>query len=98
MALSLNGVEPVGFKGKKCVPKINTELKMRLQNIKEYNEATDSILASAFPDDEEYVKAFLSSESTTLLEKEILHAYLMGGDTMVGAIMGQLGKAMEKEA
>ena len=82
MALSFSGLEPVAFGGKVCTPKINAELKLRLQNIKQYNEETDKIMAAAFPDDEAYVLTFLN-EKMVVTEKEILHAYLVGGESMV---------------
>lgn len=85
MALSLNGLEPVEFKGKICKPIINTELKLRLTQITNYSESADSILVSAFPDDEEYVREFL--KNAPVVEKEILHAYLVGGETAAKAVI-----------
>lgn len=94
MALSFNGVEPVSFGGKECTPKINTELKMRLSEIKEYDSAADIVLASVFPDDEAYVLKFLQEKMTTL-DKQILHAYLIGGDTMVSKLMGSIDDTLK---
>ena len=99
MALSFNGLEPVEFGGKECAPKLDTELKMRLSQIKTYTEADDDVLASAFPDDEAYVKSFLK-DKMTVLEKQTLHAYLLGGmtavDTLMDGIKGSLRKAVDE--
>lgn len=95
MALSFNGLEPVTFGGKDCTPRINTELKMRLSQIKDYNEETDEVLASAFPDDEIYVRDFLKNKMTTF-EKQTLHMYLFGGESMVNKVMNQLDDALAK--
>lgn len=93
MALSFNGLEPVTFGDTECTPKINTELKLRLSQIKEYNTETDEILASAFPDDEEYVLEFLR-EKMTNFDKQTLHLYLVGGDMMVNRVLAQVDETM----
>lgn len=94
MALSFNGLEPVSFGGKECTPKINTETKLRLSQIKEYNTETDEILASAFPDDEDYVLKFLKEKMTTF-DKQTLHVYLVGGEIMVGKVLEQVSETMK---
>lgn len=94
MALSLNGLEPVEFKGKVCKPVINTELKLRLTQITNYGESADNTLASAFPDDEEYVREFL--KNAPVIEKEILHAYLVGGETATKAVIDGLEGGVKK--
>ena len=94
MALSFNGIEPVSFGGKECTPKINTELKLRLSKINEYNDDTDDVLASAFPEDEEYVKTFLKDKMTNV-EKQMLHVYLIGGEMMVNKILGKIDDTFE---
>lgn len=96
MALSFNGLEPVAFGGKECTPKIDAELKLRLSQIKKYDESVDEILASAFPDDEVYVSSFIK-DKMTIIDKQILHAYLMGGDTMVNTIMNQMEGTLKDE-
>ena len=95
MALSFNGLQPVEFGGKDCTPKLDTELKMRLAQIKTYTEADDEVLASAFPDDEAYVKAFLK-DKMTVLEKQTLHAYLLGGMTAVNTLMDGIKDTFRK--
>lgn len=95
MALSFNGLEPVTFGGKECTPKINTEVKLRLSQIKEYDANADEVLAAAFPDDEEYVLKFLKSKMTTF-DKQTLHVYLIGGEIMVKKILDQVGETMKE--
>lgn len=92
--LNLNAIEPVNFGGRECTPKIDTETKMRLSLIKEYDEKAQATLASVFPDDEEYVKEFLSRMAT--VDMQVLHAYLIGGPTMVEAIQNKVKKAVEE--
>lgn len=92
--LNLNTLEPVNFGGRECTPDINTETKMRLSGIKKYDESVYPILASAFPDDESYVKEFLGKMTT--VDIEILHAYLIGGPTMVESIKEQMSSALGK--
>ena len=94
MALSLNGLEPIEFKGKACRPVINAELKLRLTQITNYGESADSVLASAFPDDEDYVRDFLRNAPT--IEKEILHAYLVGGESAAKAVIDGLEGGVKK--
>lgn len=80
MTLSFNGLQPVDFGGRNCEPKINAELQLRLGNIRNFNEEADDVLASAFPNDYDYVRDFLRNRMTTI-EKETLQVYLIGGDT-----------------
>lgn len=89
MALSFNGLEPVEFGGKDCTPKLDTEIKLRLSQIKDYNESADEVLASAFPKDEAYVKEFLK-DKMTVFDKQTLHAYLLGGETMVKSLLNKI--------
>lgn len=91
--LSLNTLEAVDFGGRGCTPKLDAETKMRLSQIKKYDAKAVETLATAFPDDEEYVRSFLSS--MTAIDIQILHAYLLGGPTMVDSIRSQLGNAVE---
>lgn len=93
MALSFKGIDPVEFGGKVCEPSINTETKMRLASIEKYDTESDAILASAFPEDEAYVKDFLTNKMT-VFEKVKLHAYLMGGEEMVKTVIDELGKKL----
>lgn len=92
--LNLNAIEPVSFGGKECTPKINTETKMRLSAIKTYDEKALAVLASAFPEDEEYVKEFLGRMAT--MDVETLHAYLLGGPTMVEKIRSRVDSVLNE--
>lgn len=93
MALSFNGLEPITFGDKECMPKITAEIELKLSQVKKYDQETDEILASAFPDDESYVKGFLGN--MTMMDKQILHAYLVGGDTLVTTTMEQIKGALK---
>ena len=92
--LNLNAIEPVNFGGRDCVPRIDTETKMRLSQIKNYDAKAQEVLASAFPDDEEYVKEFISRMAT--VDVQVLHAYLLGGPTMVEAIQNKVKSVIEE--
>lgn len=93
MALSFNGIQPVEFGGKDCMPKLDTETRMRISQIKNYNDEADEVLASAFPDDEIYVREFLRDKMTPL-DKQTLQAYLLGGEKMVATVMSQFENAI----
>lgn len=94
MALTYNGIEPVTFGGKECIPKINTETRLRLSQIKNYDDKTDDVLAAAFPDDEAYVKSFLT-DKMTVLDKQKLQAYLIGGEEMLAIFQKKIEGAFE---
>lgn len=91
--LNVNSLEDVNFGGKECQPVITAEIRLRLSHIKSFDDDADGILASAFPKDEEYVKAFL--QKMPLIEKQILHAYLIGGPSMVEVVQKEIKKIME---
>ena len=92
--LNLNAIEPVDFGGRECTPRIDTETKMRLSLIKKYDKSAQEALTSAFPDDEEYVKDFVSRMAT--MDMQMLHAYLLGGPTMVEAIQNKIKNVVEE--
>lgn len=94
--LNFGAIEPVGFGGKECTPKIDTETKMRLSQIKKYDETALSAIASAFPDDEAFVREYLGRMAT--VDVEILHAYLIGGPSMVEKIQNRVDEVMDKPA
>lgn len=78
--LSFDGLQPVGFGGRECKPRIDAELRLRIQNIKQgADEAQiNNLLAKAFPEDEDYVREFLDKQMTPF-EKQQLQAYLIAG-------------------
>lgn len=90
--LKLNTLEPVDFGGRECAPQINAEVKLRLSRIKKYDEEALSVIAEAFPDDEEYVRNFLDKMVT--MDVQTLHAYLLGGQTMVETLTEQMNNAL----
>lgn len=94
MALSIDGLQAVSFGGKPCVPKIDAEMRLRLAEIKNYDESADETLAAVFSNDEKYVLDFIKNKMT-LLDKQILHAYLIGGDTMVATVMDKIKGVVE---
>lgn len=91
--LSLNTLEAVDFGGKECMPQLDAETKLRLSQIKNYDNKAIESLASAFPDDEDYVRSFL--HNMTRIDIQLLHAYLLGGATMVESIRGQISNVMQ---
>lgn len=95
MALTFEGIQPVEFGGRACTPKLDAEIKLRLTNISDYNEKTDDVLASAFPDDEKYVRKFLK-EKMSALDKQMLQAYLIGGPSALEIVQRQIDSAFAK--
>ena len=80
--LHFNGLEPIDFKGKECIPKVDTEARLRLNTIKFGTEAeikeADEVLASCF--EEQYAKDFIRTKLSPD-DKEVLRTYLAGGET-----------------
>lgn len=101
--LSFDGIQPVAFGGKDCMPKVNVEQRLRLRELKFDTEAdaerSDKIMAECFPEDTSYVSDFLK-EQMTPFEKQQLRAYLIGGAGSVRvldeAINGAISKAMKE--
>lgn len=95
--LSFDGIQPVRFGGRDCTPKLNTELRLRLQGLKFSTDAdaekANKILAECFPDDQEYVLAFLSDQMTPF-EKQQLSAYLISGPSMIRILDEKIAEAM----
>lgn len=84
--LKFSGIQPVQFGAKDCTPEINAETRLRLERAgfetQESTKKAEEILASCFPDDEAYVLEFIRTKMTTT-DKQILKAYLTGGDRAV---------------
>lgn len=95
--LKFDGIQPVCFGGKDCTPKVNAEQRLRLQGLDFGTEAqatkSDKVLASCFPDDEEYVAGFLSAQMTPF-EKQQLRAYLVAGPGGIRMIDEAVTKAV----
>lgn len=103
MALTFNGIEPVGFgpEGKRriCAPKLNAELRLRVARLQfktdqDLTEA-DSILADCFPDDREFVYEFLRDEMTPF-DKQTLQTFLLSGIKAVEQMANSIDTATEK--
>ena len=95
--LHFNGLEPIDFKGKFCEPKLDTEKKLRLANIKfeteeQVREAND-VLASCFDDD--YAKNFIR-EKLSVDDKIVLRTYLVNGETGLNRLSKATDGAIEK--
>lgn len=95
--LKFDGIQPVCFGGRDCMPKTNTELRLRLQGISFKTDAetekADKIIAECFPDDQEYVEKFLNNEMTPY-EKQELRAYLVSGPSAIRMINKAISDAM----
>lgn len=88
--LKFSGIQPVQFGAKDCTPAtLNAETKLRLERISFETEAdtkkAEEILAGCFPDDEAFVLDFIRAKMTTI-DKQILKAYLTGGERAVRLI------------
>lgn len=104
--LHFNGLEPIDFKGKLCEPKMDTEKKLRLSQVKfdttEQIREADEILASCF--DEEFAKQFIREKLSTD-DKIVLKTYLCNGETGLnrlstvteGAIEKYITRALDKD-
>ena len=97
--LKFSGIQPVEFNGRDCTPALDTGKRLRLARLK-FDEAnideTDRILASCFPDDEEFVKDFLATKMTPA-DKHILQAYLLNGEKAI-AMLDRTSDAMAEKA
>lgn len=99
--LNFDGIKPVGFGGRECMPSTDAELKLRIQSLKFGTGAdeahADEILAKAFPKDEEYVREFLSTQMSTF-EKQQLQAYLISGASGIRLIDQIINAQFDKVA
>lgn len=95
--LHFNGLEPIDFKGKLCEPKLDTEKKLRLANIKfeteEQVREADDVLASCF--DEDYAKNFIR-DKLSVDDKVVLRTYLVNGETGLNRLSNVTEGAIEK--
>lgn len=87
--LSFTGVQPVAFNGKDCTPEINTGTRLRLGRLQFETEAqienANKVLASCFPNDEDYVLEFLETKMLPN-DKKILQAYLLNGEKAIAML------------
>lgn len=98
--LKFDGIQPVTFGGQDCTPKLDAEIRLRLNKLEFGTEAqteqADKILSDCFPDDKDYVLDFLKSQMSPY-EKRELQAYLIGGPSMVRLIRDKIDN-ITKEA
>lgn len=97
--LTFDGIRPVRFGDKDCMPKVNAEQRLRLQQLKfeteADNEKADKLFAECFPEDKQYVAAFLD-EFMTPFEKQQLRAYLISGANGIRILDEVITKAMNE--
>lgn len=88
MALKIAAIEPVEFGDRKCFPKLNADKRLRLAQIKQDTEQArakaNQVIASCFPDDEDFVLDFLENQISEN-DRQILTLYLRGGQTALDA-------------
>lgn len=99
MSLSFNKIQKINFGGLEVLPKMNTELKMRLQEVDAKTEAglgeMKQVLSECFGDKASEVRQFMD-ENMSVIDLYELQAYLLGGDKGVELYHSNLDKAMEK--
>lgn len=103
MALKIAGIEPVEFGSKSCKPHLDADKRLRLSQLKfdtDTNRArANEVIASCFPDDEEFVLDFLKNEISEN-DRQLLALYLRGGQTAIDAYQrayeNLMNEALEK--
>lgn len=100
MALQIKGLEPVEFGNISEVPVITAELNLRLgilkfHTVEQITEAKRT-LASAFPNNESAILAYMESAHVPTFELVRLQAYLQGGDKAVDAYDASYKTAIDK--
>ena len=82
MALKIAGIEPVELGERKCTPKMDADKRLRLGALKfdtqeQINKAI-TVIASCFPNDEDFVKECLEANADTTAMM-LVALYLRGG-------------------
>lgn len=99
--LKFSGIQAVEFDGRDCMPTIDTGKRLRLSNVKFTTDAeiekANQVLASCFPDDEEYVLDFLTHKMTPS-DKRILQTYLLQGEKAIAMLDRSVDTFAEKIA
>lgn len=99
MALILETIQPVILDGKKCVPAVNPEQRLRLQTLGEikteedYKKASE-IISKCFPKEESYVaeKVF----KLTPFDINSLKTYLVSGKSGIDEVARQTDRRVDK--
>lgn len=91
--LQFGKIEPIEFGDFESIPKVTSELRLRLRTLKFETEAQAAegkkVLAECFGEDQERVLAFMN-EHMTDLNLRILQAYLLGGPQMLDMLTGSI--------
>lgn len=102
MPLAFKKIKPVDFEDFQATPQLNTELKLRVQNLKfastEQIENAKEVLSSAFPDNKEQVRKFMDDNFMGAIALQELQAYLLGGEDMLNRYRQEIDKLMDKSA
>lgn len=89
MALKFTGIQPVSFNDRECTPKLDTGKRVRLSRISFKTDAeiakANEVLASCFPDDEEFVLDFITNKLTPS-DKQVLRTYLVQGEKAIAML------------
>lgn len=99
MALHFERQEAVEFGDLKAIPKINTELRMRLTQLKinQSNMAEGlDLLADCFPENRQQVREFLGDMFIVDIYK--LQAYLIGGKSVLDNFESTFAELMKNTA
>ena len=87
--LKFSGLQPVEFNGRDCTPQIDTGRRLRLSRLNFNSEAdiknANEILASCFPNDEDFVLDFLTNKMLPT-DKRILASYLLNGEKAIAML------------
>ncbi len=97
--LKFSGIQPVSFDNRDCMPALDNSKILRLGRLKFDTEANieeaDKILASCFPDDEDFVYEFLSTKMLAT-DKRILQSYLLNGEKSIAMLDRSIDALAEK--
>lgn len=100
MPLSFKKVKPVDFEDFTALPQVNTEIRLRLQNLKfqtepQLEQAKD-VLASAFGEEKARVRQFMDDNYMSPIGLQELQAYLLGGEQGLEQYRERVNMAMDK--
>lgn len=97
MAFKIAGIEPVELGDKQCKPRLDADKRLRLAEIKFNTQAEKrkaiQVIASCFPEDEEFVTEFLTDEAGDQ-DLQLLALYLRGGQNALNAYQQAYDKLM----
>lgn len=97
MAFKIAGIEPVELGDKQCKPRLDADKRLRLSEIKFSTQVEKrkaiQVIASCFPEDEEFVTEFLTEEAGDQ-DLQLLALYLRGGQNALNAYQQAYDKLM----